>query len=99
MTMVVAAMMLLILKFKIWRPMHPMIVGQVKPQKIFLGNVFLQYDFECINFLSKPNDEKCMKQNHGSDWSGDDWDDGSGSGLSDCKYCIRMTTLSNLEFI
>ena len=27
-----------------------------------------------------------MKQNHGSDWSGDDWDDGSGSGLSDCKY-------------
>ena len=26
-----------------------------------------------------------MKQNQGSDWSGDDWDDGSGSGLSDCK--------------
>ena len=37
-----------------------------------------------------------MKQNHGSDWSGDDWDDGSGSGLSDCKYfSLRDFTLDS----
>ena len=89
MMMVVVVMMLLILKFKIWLPMRPMIVDQVKPQKIFLGNVFLKCDFECINFLSKPNDEKCMKGHQGSDWSGDDWDDGSGSGLSDCEYFLK----------
>ena len=40
MMMVVVAMMLSILKFKIWRPMHPMIVDQAKPQKTFLGNLF-----------------------------------------------------------
>ena len=37
-----------------------------------------------------------MKQNQGSDWSGDDWDDGSGSGLSDCKYFVRMTLKSRV---
>ena len=83
--MAVVLMTLLILKFKTWHPTLILMVTHLKLPKTYLGNFLNDFcgAFSKNIFLRKPNDEKCGKQNQGSDWSEDDWNDGSGSGLSD----------------